>query len=162
MIDWDHGLILVRQTVSRRYGFGLPKTRGSERDVEMITRVRNALRDQRARSQLKGDLAFPSEAGTATDFANFRARNWPRILLRAKVRPRTLYQCRHTFARLAIEHGDTPQHVAAQLGHTSVEMVFRVYSKWMTRPASRLEALEKAITHSSPKSGGETAGSHGK
>jgi integrase len=30
-IDWDHGMILVRQTVSRRYGFGLPKTPGSAR-----------------------------------------------------------------------------------------------------------------------------------
>jgi integrase len=157
----DHGLILVRQTVSRRYGFGPPKTRGSERDVEMIAPVRIALRDQRARSQVKGDLVFPSEAGTAIDLANVRARNWPRILVRAKVRPRTVYQCRHTFARLAVEHGDTPQHIAAQLGHTSVEMVFRVYSKWMTRPASRLEALEKPITHPSPKFGGETAGSHG-
>lgn len=161
-IDWDHGLILVRQTVSRRYGFGLPKTRGSERDVEMIAPVRSALREQRERSQLKGNLVFPSEAGTAIDLANFRARNWPRILTRAKVRPRTIYQCRHTFARLAIEHGDTPQHVAAQLGHTSVEMVFRVYSKWMTRPASRLAALEQAITHASPKTGGKKAGSRGK
>ena len=113
MIDWDHGLILVRRTVSRRYGFGLPKTGGSERDVEMIAPVREALQEQRARSQLKGDLVFPSDAGTAIDLANFRARNWPRILRRAKVRPRTAYHCRHTFARLAIEHGDTPQHVAA-------------------------------------------------
>lgn len=160
-IDWDHGLIRVRFTESRRYGRGLPKTPGSERDVEMIEPVRKALRDQRARSQLKGSLVFPSEAGTAIDLANFRARNWTRVLARAKVRPRTIYQCRHTFARLAIEHGDTPQHVAAQLGHTTVEMVFRVYSRWMTRPASRLAALEKAITHPSPKTGGETAGSHG-
>lgn len=161
-IDWDHGLILVRQTVNRRYGFDLPKTPASERDAEMIAPVRSALHDQRARSQLKGDLVFPSEAGTAIDLANFRARNWPRILRRAGVRPRTVYQCRHTFARLAIEHGDTPQHLAAQLGHGSVEMVFRVYSKWMTKPASRLEALEKAITHPSPKIGGETAATHGK
>jgi len=160
-IDWDRGLILVRYTESRRYGRGLPKTPGSERDVEMIAPVRGALQEQRARSQLKGALVFPSQAGTAIDLAHFRARNWPRILTRAKVRARPIYQCRHTFARLAIEHGDTPQHVAAQLGHTTVEMVFRVYSRWMTRPASGLEALEKAITHPSPKIGGETAGSHG-
>jgi integrase len=161
-IDWDHGLILVRWTQSRRYGRGLPKTKGSERDVEMIAPVRNALRDQRARSQLKGDLVFPSLAGKAIDLANFRARNWPRILQRAKVRPRTLYQCRHSFVRLAIEFGDTPQHIADQLGHTSLEMFFRVYSKWMKKPPSRLAELEKAITQGTPKIGGETAGSHGK
>jgi integrase len=129
----------------------------------MIAKVREALQEQRARSQLRGELVFPSEQGTAIDLANFRARNWDRIVKRAKVRPRTLYQCRHTFARLAIEYGDTPQHLAAQLGHTSVEMVFRVYSRWMTRPASRLEALEKShITHPSPKVAGQLAASDGK
>jgi integrase len=90
------------------------------------------------------------------------ARNWPRILQGATVRARTVYQPRHTFARLAIEHGDTPQHVAAQLGHTIVEMVFHVYSKWMTRPASKLEALERGVTHPSPKIDGEMAGRDGK
>ena len=161
-IDWNHGLILIRQTVSHRYGFGLPKTPGSERPVEMIEMVRDELQEQRARSQLRGGLVFPSESGTAINLANFRKRNWDRILKRAKVRARPVYQCRHTFARLAIENGDTPQHVAAQLGHTSVEMVFRVYSRWMTRPASKLEALEKAITHASPKVGGQLAGNDGK
>ncbi len=77
------------------------------------------------------------------------------------MRQRTIYQCRHTFARIAIEYGDTPQHVAAQLGHTSVEMVFRVYARWMERPANALENLERAITHPSPKVGGQLAGNDG-
>jgi integrase len=152
-IDWAHGLIRVRQTVSRRYGFQLPKTPGSEREVEMIETVRAALAEQRARSQLKGDLVFPSAAGTALDLANFRVRNWPRLLRGARVRPRVLYQCRHSFARLAIELGDTPQHVAAMLGHTSVEMVFRVYARWLKRPESAaLAALDRAISIVHPSS----------
>jgi integrase len=160
-IDWNRGVILVRFTESRRYGRGLPKTPGSERDVDMIAPVRAALKEQRPRSQMRGALVFQSMARTAIDLANFRARNWLRMLSRAKIRPRTIYQCRHTFARLAIENGDTPQHVAAQLGHTSVEMVFRVYARWMQRPASALEKLERAITHPSPKTGGQLAGNDG-
>ena len=39
-IDWDHNLVHVRQTVNRRYGFGLPKTPGSERSISMIATVR--------------------------------------------------------------------------------------------------------------------------
>jgi integrase len=163
-IDWGHGLIRVRQTLSRRYGFQLPKTHGSERDVEMIESVHAALKEQRARSALRGELVFTSAAGTPIDLANFRGRNWPSILKRAGVPVRTLYQCRHTFARLAIEHGDTPQHVAAMLGHTSVEMVFRVYARWLKRPESAaLAALERSvsITHPSPIFGGESAASGG-
>ena len=145
-IDFEHRLIRVRRTVHRRFGFGLPKTPGSERDVEMSGSVRTELAAQRARSQLRGELVFPSETETAIDLANFRRRNWPRILKSAKVRPRVVYQCRHTFARLALEHGDTPQHVAAMLGHTTLEMLFRVYSRWMSRPeSSALARLDAAI-----------------
>ena len=145
-IDFEHGLILVRRTVHRRYGFGLPKTRGSERGVEMSATVRAALTEQRARSQLRGDLVFPSESGTAIDLANFRRRNWPCILRAAKVRPRVIYQCRHTFARLALEQGDTPQHIAAMLGHSTLEMLFRIYGRWMGRPeSSALAKLDAAI-----------------
>jgi integrase len=86
---------------------GLPKTANSERDVEIIGPVRNALQEQRVRSQLKGDLVFPTTNGIPIDLDNFRARRWPRILRRAGVKPRTIYQCRHTFARLAIEKGDS-------------------------------------------------------
>lgn len=149
-IDFEHGLIRIRRTVHRRFGFGLPKTRGSERDVEMSASVRTALQEQRARSQLRGELVFPSEAGTPIDLANFRARNWPRILREAKVRSRVVYQCRHTFARLALEQADTPQHVAAMLGHTTLEMLFRVYSRWMSRPeSSALARLDAAIREKS-------------
>ena len=145
-IDFEHGLIRVRRNLCPRHGLGLPKTPGSERDVEMSATVRAALNEQRARSRLKGELVFPSSAGTPSDLDNFRARNWPRLLTRAKVRPRVLYQCRHSFARLLLEQGDTPQHVAAMLGHTTVKMVFQVYGRWMSRPESTaLARLDAAI-----------------
>src|SRR5258708_4260476 len=95
-IDWEHNLIRVRRTVHPRFGFGLPKTPGAEREVEMSATVRAALMEQRARSQLKGELVFPSGAGTPLNLLNLRRRNWPRILPRAKVTPRVLYQCPHT------------------------------------------------------------------
>ena len=164
-IDWDHGLILVRATESRRYGRGLPKTKGSERDVEMIAPVRAALKDQRARSQMRGELVFPSIARTAIDLANFARATGRAFSTRAKVRPRTIYQCRHTFARLAIEYGDTPQHVAAQLGHTTVEMVFRVYSNGWRSPRADSKRSKKPSPIHHPKLAGnwrETMGTEGK
>lgn len=145
-IDWEHNLIRVRRTVHPRFGFGLPKTPGSEREVEMSATVRAALMEQRARSQLRGELVFPSGAGTPLNLLNLRRRNWPRILRRAKVTPRVLYQCRHTFVRLALEHGDHPQHIAAMLGHVSTEMVFKRYGRWMRRPeSSALARLDAAM-----------------
>jgi integrase len=145
-IDFENGLIRVRRTISRRFGFGLPKTPGSERDIEMGSTVRAQLSEQRARSQLRGELVFPSEVGTPIDLQNFRERNWPRILRRAKLRPRVLYQCRHTFVRLALENGDHPQHIAAMLGHVRTEMIFKRYGRWMERPESvAMARLDAAI-----------------
>ncbi|HEY6299382.1 MAG TPA: site-specific integrase [Candidatus Binatus sp.] len=164
-IDWAHDLIRVRQSVARDGSLGLPKTQTSERDVEMIGLVLRALQEQRARSQLKGELVFPSANGTPIDLNNFRARNWPRIIRRAGVRARTIYQCRHSCARFLIEQGDTPQHVAAQLGHVGIRMVFEVYGRWLKRPTSAaMEALDRAVsvTHPSPIVGGQAAGISGK
>jgi integrase len=158
-IDFEHRLIRIRRTLNRRYGFGLPKTPGSERDVEMSSVVRAELQEQRARSQLRGKLVFPSEAGTAIDLSNFRTRRWPKILSTGKVRARVIYQCRHTFARLALEQGDTPQHVSAMLGHTTLEMLFRVYSRWMGGPeSSALARLDAAIRANSSHGSGVKSG----
>jgi len=146
-IDFAHSLIRVRHNLVPRHGLGLPKTSGSERDVEMIAIVRRELAEQRAQSQLRGELVFPSQTGTLLNLDNFRSRNWPRLWRRAKVRPRALYQCRHTFARLLLEQGDHPQHVAAMLGHTSVRMVFHVYGRWLRRPESpALAKLDAALS----------------
>jgi integrase len=164
-VDWRHDIIKVHDNIGWRGRVGSPKTESSERDVEMIGTVRKALQEQRARSELKGDLVFPSASGTPINLDNFRARSWLRIQRRASVRPRTIYQCRHTFARLAIEHGDTPQHVAAQLGHANTRMVLTVYANWFERPKSAaMEALDRAVsvTHPSPIFGGKSAGSDGR
>ena len=118
--------------------------------------------------------SFHPTEGTPINLDNFRSRNWPSILRRAKVRKRTIYQCRHSYARFLLEHGeDTPQHVADQLGHASVRMVFEVYGRWMRRPVSRATAtLERvvkdnyktksSVTLPSPFFGGERAGNEGK
>jgi integrase len=140
-IDWRNGAIWVKRNLTR-FGFGDPKTHASKRDVPMMGPVREALTEQRPRSELRGELVFPDSNGGPFDLANFRHRNWPRILRRAGVRPRTLYQCRHTFARLFLERGEGPQWVARALGHSSVQMVFQVYGRWCA--ATNLESRARA------------------
>jgi integrase len=165
-IVWRQNFIQVRHSLGRDGCLELPKTVGSERDIEMRATVRAALQDQRSRSELKGELVFPSANGTPIDLNNFRARSWPRILKRSGVAPRTIYQCRHTFARLSLEQGtDNPLHVAHQLGHTTVRMVYEVYGRWIKKPESvAIEALDRAfsITPVSPFFGGESPATHGK
>ena len=90
----------------------------------MIPLVGEGLAKQRERSEAGGELVFPTENGEVFDLANFRHRNWPRILRRARVRSRALYQCRHTFARMLLERGESPQWIPRALGHSSTQLVF--------------------------------------
>jgi len=104
----------------------------------MIPVVREVIAKQRERSELRGELVYPAANGAVFDLANFRHRNWPRILRGAHARPRALYQCRHTFARLLLERGESPQWIARALGHSSTQMVFQVYGRWCA--ATNLES----------------------
>lgn len=136
-IDWKRRLITVART-NGRTGIHLPKTTGSERDVAMLDVVYAALQEQRSRSQLRSQAGwvFPSEADTPIMLANFRDRTWKEIVRRSGLKYRTLYQTRHTFATILLGY-ESVQWVAAQLGHTSTQMVTQRYVKWIRTPASR-------------------------
>jgi hypothetical protein len=49
----------------------------------MLPLVVDELQEQRARTQLRGDLVFLNETGGPIDLTNFRDRNWKRILVKA-------------------------------------------------------------------------------
>jgi hypothetical protein len=70
------------------------------------------------------------------NLTNVRGREWARTRIKAHIRKRPLYQFRHTYATLLLESGAQPQYVASQLGHTLLEMLFKVYSRWLRPPTS--------------------------
>lgn len=47
------------------------------------------------------------------------------------LRERSLYQCRHTFATIALSAGEEIGWVARQMRHESTEMVVRHYYRWI-------------------------------
>ena len=133
-VDFDREQLRIRRSIHRFAGIGLPKTASSEREVDMLALVVDELQEQRARTQLRGDLVFLNETGGPIDLTNFRDRNWKRILVKAALRHRTVYQCRHTYAALQLSRGENPQYVAHQMGHTNLEMIIRHYARWSRRP----------------------------
>jgi integrase len=129
-LDWGRKLIGVRRQVTR-FGSGPTKTVESKRDVQMLPVVEQALRAQRGASQLRSAWVFPNREGGPRDQTNLRERTWRGALRRAGLRARTLGQTRHTFATLMLESGESPGWVARQLGHTSAEMVYRRYHRFI-------------------------------
>jgi len=133
-VDFDREQLRIRRSIHGFAGIGLPKNASSEREVDMLPLVIDELYEQRARTQLRSELVFLNEDGRPLDLTNFRERNWKRILVRASLRPRIIYQCRHTFATLQLSRGENPQYVAHQMGHTTLEMIIRHYARWTRRP----------------------------
>ena len=63
------------------------------------------------------------------------------------------YETRHTCATLWLAAGEAPEWIARQLGHTTTEMLFRVYSRYVPnltrRDGSAFENLVSGISMAS-------------
>lgn len=62
---------------------------------------------------------------------NVRRRVWRPLLRHLGLRIRRPYQTRHTAATLWLAAGESPEWIARQMGHTTTEMLFRVYSRYV-------------------------------
>ena len=129
-IDFDNDVIRVRQQVVK--GEIIPtKTDGSNRDVPMIPIVRQALLDQRSITPEVSHWVFTAPEGGPLNLVNFTNRVWHPLLRRLGLVARRPYQTRHTAATLMLAAGENPEWVAYVLGHTTTEMLFRVYSRYV-------------------------------
>jgi integrase len=129
-IDFERRLILVRESIVLGEEDEL-KTDGSQRDIYMSQMVFDALQTQfKATAQLS-EHVFCNQAGNPLDNKNFVNRVWAPLLRHLELTHRKAYQMRHTAATIWLASGEAPEWIARQLGHTSTEMLFRVYSRYV-------------------------------
>jgi integrase len=129
-VDFDKRLILVRET----FVLGedeYTKTDSSQRDIQMTQVVFEALRAQHAATGHLGDYVFCNREAKPLDNDNFGSRVWYPLLRYLGLKKRRPYQMRHTAATLWLASGEAPEWIARQLGHSSTEMLFRVYSRYV-------------------------------
>lgn len=110
-----------------------PKTTKSKREIELTPKALDALKQQKTETRLKSEYVFNKLDGTEGHLAHNDdyAKPWKEILKSAGVRYRPAKQIRHTFASQMLSGGENPAFIAKQLGHEDLEMVFRVYAKWI-------------------------------
>lgn len=127
-IDWDRKQILVRTSAAED---GEIKNDGSYRHISMSGLVYDALVRQKDETKQVGDLVFCSRDGGPFDSANFNKRIWKKALMSLGLAYRCPYQMRHTAATLWLASGEAPEWIARQLGHTSTQMLFKTYSRFV-------------------------------
>jgi integrase len=129
-LDFDQGCFRVLRTHSRD-GDGEPKNQSSIRTVPMVPQVREAFLQQKANAVPDCDWVFHSRQGNPIDSVNFTNRIWYPLLRNLGLRKRPPYHMRHTAATLMLAAGENPEWVASTLGHSTTEMLFRVYSRFV-------------------------------
>jgi len=147
-VDVGRGIVRIRAGRYRGKE-GPPKTASSVRDLDLLPPVLDALKAQKAQQaaeRLKAgrgapeagqDYVFTGPAGGLLNVNALRDRTWYPTLTAAGLRRRTMYQTRHTFASNALAAGEAPSWVAAMLGHTSPEMLFSVYARYIPNRTRR-------------------------
>jgi integrase len=112
------------------------KTKAGIRTIPLLLAARQALKAQRAATELADGRIFlnPRTGGEWTDQSLLRL--WQRTSKKAKARYRNPYQMRHTFASQLLSQGENPAYIAKLLGHETTEMVIRNYGRWVEQGAT--------------------------
>lgn len=129
-IDFDRRQVLIRETFTKgRTEY--TKNDGSQREIQMSDSVFTALKAQFQATGHLSEYVFCNSLGRSLDNKNFTDRVWYPLLRYLALDPRRPYQTRHTAATLWLAAGESPEWIARQMGHTSTEMLFRVYSRYV-------------------------------
>ena len=130
-VDFKNRQILVRETLVREEMEEEGKTDLSIREIFMSDVVYDALMRQREVTQKHSEFVFCNTEGNPLSLNNFTNRVWYPLLRYLGLELRRPYTTRHTAATLWLAAGENPEWIARQMGHSTTEMLFRVYSRYV-------------------------------
>ena len=128
-VDFERRQILIRETIVQNK-MTYTKTDGSQREIYMSLPVYEALQ---AQHKVTGDgqFVFCNRDGKPLANNNVTKRVWHPTLRYLGLKRRPPYHTRHTAGTLWLAAGEAPEWIARQMGHTTTEMLFRVYSRYV-------------------------------
>lgn len=149
-LDFDRGLIRVRQRADEKGKIGKPKSKAGIRDIPMAPIVRTTLEDWQGLAP-KGDLdlVFPNSVGNVQNYANIYNRVFKPMLVRHGIVDAAgeakfgIHALRHAAASLFIDQGWNPKKIQTLLGHASITMTMDVYGHLFENPEEDASLFEK-------------------
>lgn len=176
-IDIKERTLCVRRNITTAKIFTVPKTdAGTDRIIKLNDLALQAIKSQMAITRMGTKHAVTvhtrQRGKTRVDECTFvfspRAvcRNglggacyssesirqiWTSVSRKAGIRHRNAYQSRHTFACWMLSAGANPYFIAAQMGHSSPQMLYQVYGDWMPgNNDDQIELINSRITQNAP------------
>jgi integrase len=137
-IDFDEGVIRVRQALDRHGQLGPTKTDEAVRDIAIMPALAQLLRSHREAAFARGyakptDFVFCTRTGKPHNYRNVSKRGLDAAVARAGLdadgRPKPRWHdLRHAYASILISHGHDIAFVSRQLGHSRPTVTLDVYA----------------------------------
>ena len=135
-VDFDMRCISIRE--GRVQGIeGPPKTVSSSRDVDMLEPLRQVLLQHRAVSPQDAAYVFRNQHGNPLGVDNLRNKVWYPALKKAGLECARCTRRATPSPSLMLSHGEDPLWIARMLGHTTLQMVFQHYGKFIRNRARK-------------------------
>jgi integrase len=134
-VNLDANTLRVEETTTERVDKPRAKTAAGMRTIPLLPAAVEALQALRPHTQLAGDRVTINPRGRRRDKSwdtNKLEDLWKRGHRGTDVQPRKPYELRHTWASQMLSQGENPAFIAKLLGHKNIEMVTRVYGKWVS------------------------------
>jgi integrase len=144
-IDFDRREISIKRAI-RMGNISTPKTQSSVRTIEILDQLFPYLQEQYKRTaEHKGYVFLNSELTHYYDIKRIRDSHWKNLLKKVEIDYRTIYQMRHTFATVMIEHGEDILWVSHMLGHTDTSMTLQMYAKYRKQDQKKRATFLKEV-----------------
>lgn len=129
-IDFKKREISIKQAIKMGV-ISTPKTQSSVRTIDILDQLMPYLKEQHKRTGDQNSYVFLNKEGNHYyDIKRIRNIRWKNLLKGLDIPYRTIYQMRHTFATVMIEHGEDILWVSHMLGHTDTSMTLQMYAKY--------------------------------
>ena len=129
--DFTKNMLRVQRTITD--GKIKESTKTAEyRDIPIPEIMLGYIQNHKQYTMLKSEWVFVNKYNTP--FMSYNTINkyyWRTTLLACKLRYREVYQMRHSFACNALASGFELSYVQMMLGHSSLEMIFKVYGNYI-------------------------------
>lgn len=142
-IDFTSDTITINKTVSAGT-IGTPKTMASDRDIEILDKVREFLKKQMMLTGMKNTFVFLNTKQSHYTQPSHLLIKFTALLEELNLQRRTLHTARHTFASMMLNNNIDPMWVSATLGHENVKITLEIYAHFLPRKEKmNIEFLQK-------------------
>ena len=147
-LDWsdicfDTKKIKASKTTKRSgkggYIVGKPKTPASNRSVDMLPQVEEALRTQFLETGLKNGKVFLNQWGKSWHTPDFLNLKFKLLLKKLGLAERNIYNTRHTFASQMLAKKIDIEWISKTMGHSNIQITLQRYAKYVPKDANERE-----------------------